>query len=122
MKEFGNIYTRLMNPTQEVLEQRLAALHKGTTALAVSSGQAAISYSILNITELGDNIVSSSYLYGGTSNLFNYTLKKLGRKVRFVDSSDPENFKKAADENTKAFYLESIGNPKNNVNDFEKNS
>ena len=120
LKEFGNIYTRLMNPTQDVLEQRLAALHGGTAALAVSSGQAAISYAILNITGLGDNIVSGSYLYGGTFNLFNYTLKKLGREVRFVDSSDPENFKKAADENTKAFYLESIGNPKNNVNDFEK--
>ncbi|MGA1846480.1 O-acetylhomoserine aminocarboxypropyltransferase/cysteine synthase family protein [Deferribacter abyssi] len=120
LKEFGNIYTRLMNPTQDVLEQRLAALHNGTAALVVSSGQAAISYSILNITGLGDNIISGSYLYGGTFNLFNYTLKKLGREVKFVDSSSPENFKRAADENTKAFYLESIGNPKNNVNDFEK--
>lgn len=120
LKEPGYIYTRLMNPTQEVLEHRLAALHGGTSALAVSSGQAAISYAILNITNLGDNIISGSYLYGGTFNLFNYTLKKLGREVKFVDSSNPENFKKVADKNTKAFYLESIGNPKNNVNDFEK--
>ncbi len=119
LKEFGNIYTRLMNPTQEVLEKRLAALHGGTSAIAVSSGQAAITYSILNITRPGDNIVSTSFLYGGTYNLFKYTMKKLCREVRFVDSSDPSNFEKAIDENTKAIYIESIGNPKNNVNDYQ---
>jgi len=119
LKEFGNIYTRLMNPTQDVLEKRLAALHGGTSALAVSSGQAAITYSILNITRPWDNIVSTSFLYGGTYNLFKYTMKKLCREVRFVDSSDPENFEKAIDENTKALYIESIGNPKNNVNDYQ---
>lgn len=120
LKEFGNIYTRLMNPTQDVLEQRLAALEGGTGAVALSSGQAAITSTILNLTGLGDNIVSTSFLYGGTFNLFKFTLKKLGRNVNFVDSSDPENFRKAADNKTKAFYLESIGNPKNNVADFEK--
>jgi len=119
LKEFGNIYTRLMNPTQDVLEKRLAALHKGTSAIAVSSGQAAITYSILNITSPGDNIVSTSFLYGGTYNLFKYTMKKLCREVRFVDSSKPENFANAIDENTKAIYIESIGNPKNNVNDYK---
>lgn len=119
LKEFGNIYTRLMNPTQDVLEKRLAALHGGTSALAVSSGQAAITYSILNITRPGDNIVSTSFLYGGTYNLFKYTMKKLCREVRFVDSSNPTNFENVIDENTKAIYIESIGNPKNNVNDYQ---
>jgi len=119
LKEFGNIYTRLMNPTTDVLEQRLAALHGGTAAVATSSGHAAMFYSILNITDLGDNIVSSSNLYGGTYNLFKNTFKKLGREVKLIDSSNPENYLKAADEKTKAFYIETIGNPKNNVNDFE---
>jgi O-acetylhomoserine (thiol)-lyase len=120
LKEFGNIYSRIMNPTQDVLEKRLAALHGGTGALAVSSGQAAITYSVLNIASAGDNIVSSTYLYGGTTTLFRYTLKKMGIEVRFVDPSDPDNFKNAADENTKAFYTESIGNPGNNVDDIPK--
>lgn len=120
LKEFGNIYSRMMNPTQDVLEKRLAALHSGTGALAVSSGQAAISYSVLNIASAGDNIVSSTYLYGGTTTLFKYTFKKMGIEVRFVDPSNPDNFKNAADENTKAFYTESIGNPGNNVDDIPK--
>jgi len=120
LKEFGNIYSRMMNPTQDVLEKRLAALHGGTGALAVSSGQAAITYSVLNIASAGDNIVSSTYLYGGTTTLYKYTLKKMGIEVRFVDPSDPDNFKNAADENTKAFYTESIGNPGNNVDDIPK--
>lgn len=120
LKEFGNIYTRITNPTTDVLEKRLAALHNGTGALAVSSGQAAITYSILNIASAGNNIVSSTYLYGGTATLFKFTLKKMGIDVRFVDPSDPENFKNAADENTKAFYTETIGNPGNNVDDIPK--
>lgn len=120
LKEFGNIYTRLMNPTTDVLEKRLAALHGGTAALALASGQAAISYSILNIAAVGDNIVSSSNLYGGTYNLFKHSFRKLGIEARFVDSSDPENFRKAADAKTKAFYLETIGNPGNNVDDLKK--
>ncbi|MCX8084601.1 MAG: O-acetylhomoserine aminocarboxypropyltransferase/cysteine synthase [Calditerrivibrio sp.] len=119
LKQFGNIYTRLMNPTQDVLEKRLAALHGATSALVVSSGQAAITYSILNITRPGDNIVSTSFLYGGTYNLFKYTMRKLSREVKFVDSSDPDNFAKAIDSNTKALFIESIGNPKNNVNDYQ---
>lgn len=120
LKEFGNIYTRITNPTTAVLEARLAALAGGTAALALSSGQAAITYSILNIAEAGQNIVSTTNLYGGTYNLFKYTLKRLGIEVRFVDSSDPENFIKAADDKTRAFYLESIGNPKNNVDEIDK--
>jgi O-acetylhomoserine (thiol)-lyase len=118
LKEFGNIYTRITNPTTDVLEKRLAALEKGTGALALASGQAAITYSILNIASAGDNIVSSTYLYGGTATLFKYTFKKMGIEVRFVDPSDPDNFKNAADENTKAFYTETIGNPGNNVDDI----
>lgn len=119
LKEFGNIYTRIMNPTTDVLEKRLAALDGGTGALALASGQAAITLAVLNITSAGQNIVSSSYLYGGTYNLFHYTLRRLGIEVRFVDSSDPSNFEKAMDENTRLFYTESIGNPKNNVDDFQ---
>ncbi len=118
LKEFGNIYTRIMNPTTDVLEKRLAALDGGTGALALASGQAAITFSILNITRAGQNIVSTSYLYGGTYNLFHYTLPKLGIEVRFVDSSDPKNFEPAIDENTRLVYTESIGNPKNNVDDY----
>jgi len=120
LKEFGNIYTRIMNPTQDVLEKRLAALTGGTAALALSSGQAAITFSILNIASAGQNIVSASTLYGGTYNLFRYTLKRLGIDVRFVDGSDPQNFIKAADENTRAFYTESLGNPGNGLVDFAK--
>jgi len=119
LKEFGNIYTRLMNPTTDVLEQRLAALDGGVGALAVASGQAAITYAVLNIAQAGQNIVSTNYLYGGTYNLFHYTLPKLGITVKFVDSSDPENVRRAIDENTRLVYTESVGNPKNNVDDFE---
>jgi O-acetylhomoserine (thiol)-lyase len=119
LKEFGNIYTRIMNPTTDVLEQRLAALDGGVGGLAVASGQAAITYAVLNITQAGQNIVSTNYLYGGTYNLFHYTLPKLGIQVKFVDSSDPENIRRAIDENTRLVYTESVGNPKNNVDDFE---
>ncbi|KAB0669851.1 homocysteine synthase [Oryzomonas sagensis] len=119
LKEPGNIYTRLMNPTTDVLEQRLAAMEGGVGALAVASGQAAITSAVLNITQAGQNIVSTSYLYGGTYNLFHYTLPKLGITVKFVDSSDPENVRRAIDENTRLVYTESVGNPKNNVDDFE---
>jgi O-acetylhomoserine (thiol)-lyase len=119
LKEFGNIYTRIMNPTQDVLEKRLAALDGGSGALAVASGQAAITLSILNIVRSGQNFVASSYLYGGTYNLFHYTFRRLGIEVRFVDTSDPANVEKAIDENTRLVYTESIGNPKNNVDDFE---
>ncbi len=119
LQEFGNIYTRIMNPTTDVLEKRLAALDGGVGALAVASGQSAITLAVLNITRAGQNIVSTSYLYGGTYNLFHYTLPKLGIQVRFVDSSDPRNYEPALDENTRLLYTESIGNPKNNVDDFE---
>jgi O-acetylhomoserine (thiol)-lyase len=119
LKEFGNIYTRIMNPTTDVLEQRLAALDGGIGALAVASGQSAITYAVLNITQSGQNIISTNYLYGGTYNLFHYTLPKLGITVKFVDSSDPENVRRAIDENTRLVYTESVGNPKNNVDDFE---
>jgi O-acetylhomoserine (thiol)-lyase len=119
LKEFGNIYTRLMNPTTDVLEKRLAELDGAVGALAVASGQAAITYAVLNIAQAGQNIVSTSYLYGGTYNLFHYTLPKLGITVKFVDSSDPENFRKAIDADTRLVYTESVGNPKNNVDDFE---
>lgn len=119
LKEFGNIYTRLMNPTTDVLEQRLAALDGGVGALAVASGQAAITYAVLNIAKAGQNIISSSYLYGGTYTLFHYTLPRLGITVKFVDTSDPENVRRAIDENTRLVYTESVGNPKNNVDDFE---
>ncbi|MFQ3549637.1 MAG: O-acetylhomoserine aminocarboxypropyltransferase/cysteine synthase [Armatimonadota bacterium] len=120
LKEFGNIYTRLMNPTTDVLEKRLAELNGGTGALALASGQSAITLAVLNITRSGQNIVSTSYLYGGTYNLFHYTMERMGIEVRFVDSSDPANFEKAIDENTRLLYTESIGNPKNNVDDFSK--
>jgi O-acetylhomoserine (thiol)-lyase len=119
LKEFGNIYSRIMNPTQDVLEKRLAALDGGVGALALASGQSAITLAILNITQSGQNIVSTSFLYGGTYNLFHYTLPKLGITVKFVDSSDPANIDKAIDDKTRLVYTESIGNPKNNVDDFE---
>lgn len=119
LKEFGNIYTRIMNPTTDVLEQRLAALDGGVGALAVASGQAAITYAVLNIAQAGQNIVSTNYLYGGTYNLFHYTLPKLGIKVKFVDTSNPENVRAAIDADTRLVYSESVGNPKNNVDDFE---
>ncbi len=119
LQEFGNIYTRIMNPTTDVLEKRLAALEGGVGALAVSSGQAAITLAVLNITRAGQNIVSTSFLYGGTYNLFQHTLSKMGIEVRFVDSSNPDNVAAAIDSNTRLVYMESIGNPKNNVDDFE---
>lgn len=119
LAEFGNIYTRIMNPTSDVFETRVAQLEGGAAALAVSSGQAAITYSILNIANSGDEIVSSTSLYGGTYNLFAHTLKKLGITVRFVDQSNPENFRAAINEKTKALYIETIGNPRGDVADIE---
>ena len=118
LKELGNIYTRIMNPTTDVLEQRLAALEGGSGALAHSSGQAAITAAILNVAGAGDHIVSVSQLYGGTYNLFHYTLPKLGIQVSFVDGDDPENFRKAVKPNTKAFYGEGLGNPRLNIFPF----
>jgi len=117
LKEFGNIYTRIMNPTSDVFEQRVAALEGGAAALAVSSGQAAITYSILNIAGAGDEIVSSASLYGGTYNLFAITLPKLGINVKFVDPSNPENFRAAITPKTKAVFAETIGNPRGDVLD-----
>ena len=119
LKEFGNIYTRLMNPTTDVFEQRIAALEGGTGALGVASGQAAISYALLAITRLGDEIVAANNLYGGTYQLFHHTFPKLGRTVKFVDSRNPEAFKRAITEKTRAIYAETIGNPKLDVPDFE---
>jgi len=119
LKEFGNIYTRIMNPTTDVFERRIAALEGGTGALAVASGQAAETLSLLAITQLGDEIVSANNLYGGTYQLFHYTFPKLGRKVKFVDSTKPDEFKKAISDKTKAIYAETIGNPKLDVPDFE---
>ena len=119
LKEFGNIYTRIMNPTTDVLEKRLAAMHNGVGSLAFASGQAAITAAVLNITRTGQNIVSSDALYGGTYNTFHYTLPKLGIETRFVVPSQPENYARAIDENTRLLYVESIGNPKNTVSDFE---
>ena len=118
LKEFGNIYTRLGNPTTDAFEQRVAALEGGTGALAVSSGQAAISYALLAITRLGDEIVSATNLYGGTYQLFHHTFPKLGRTVRFVDSRDPAAFRQALNAKTRAIYVETIGNPKLDVPDF----
>jgi O-acetylhomoserine (thiol)-lyase len=119
LREFGNIYTRLMNPTTDVFEQRVAAIEGGTGALAVASGQAAITYSLLAITQLGDEIVSANNLYGGTYQLFHYTFPKLGRTVKFVDSRSPEAFRKAITPRTRALYAETVGNPKLDVPDFE---
>ena len=118
LKELGNIYTRIMNPTTDVLEQRVAALEGGSGALAHSSGQAAITAAIVNIAGAGDHIVSVAQLYGGTYNLFHYTLPKLGIQVSFVDGDDPENFRKAVKSNTKAFYGEGLGNPRLNILPF----
>ncbi len=119
LKEFGNIYTRLMNPTTDVFEKRVAALEGGSGALGVASGQSAITYSLLAITRLGDEIVSANNLYGGTYQLFHYTFPKLGRTVRFVNSRDPEAFQRAITPRTRAIYAETIGNPKLDVPDFE---
>ncbi|HYH05294.1 MAG TPA: homocysteine synthase [Bacillota bacterium] len=119
LKEPGNIYTRIMNPTTDVFEQRVAALEGGVGALAVASGSAAVTYAILNIAGAGDEIVSASTLYGGTYNLFAHTLPKLGITTHFVDPDDPENFRKAITAQTKALYIESIGNPGINLIDIE---
>ena len=120
LKVPGNIYTRIMNPTQDVLEKRVAAIEGGVGALALASGQAAITYAIMTIAEAGDNIISSSTLYGGTYNLFAHTLPQYGINVRFVDYRDPDSFEKLIDEKTKAVYVESIGNPLGNITDIEK--
>jgi O-acetylhomoserine (thiol)-lyase len=119
LKEFGNLYTRLTNPTTEVLEKRLAAMHGATGAVAVASGQSAIFYAIAAITSAGQNFVTGDKLYGGTYTQFSYPLKRFGIEARFVDSSDAVNFERAIDENTRLLYTESIGNPKGNVDDFE---
>lgn len=120
LSEPGNIYTRIMNPTTDVLEQRIAALEGGVGALAVASGSAAVTYAILNITQSGDEIISASTLYGGTFNLFNATLPRLGIKTHFVNPDDPENFRAPINEKTRAIYIETIGNPVINIPDFEK--
>lgn len=112
LEEFGNIYTRIMNPTCDVLEQRISALEGGAAALAVSSGQAASALAIQNIAQAGDNIVSSTDLYGGTWNLFANTFKTMGIEVRFVDPADPDNFRRATNERTRAWYAETLPNPK----------
>ncbi|MGH4050819.1 MAG: O-acetylhomoserine aminocarboxypropyltransferase/cysteine synthase family protein [Clostridium sp.] len=119
LKEPGNVYTRIMNPTTDVFEKRVAALEGGVAGLATASGVAAIFYSILNVASSGDEIVAASTLYGGTYELFNVTLRKLGINVTFVDPDDPENFRKAITNKTKALYGETIGNPKINVLDIE---
>jgi O-acetylhomoserine (thiol)-lyase len=119
LKEFGNIYTRIMNPTTDVFEQRIAALEGGVAALATASGQAAQFLAIATLAQAGENIVSTSYLYGGTYNQFKVTLPRLGINVKFVDGDNPEDFRKQIDENTKALYVETIGNPQFNIPDFE---
>jgi O-acetylhomoserine (thiol)-lyase len=120
LKVPGNIYTRIMNPTNAVLEQRVTDLEGGIGALALSSGQAAVTYSILTISEAGDNIVSASTLYGGTYNLFAHTMPQFGIQVRFADYREPDAFEKLIDDRTKAIYCESVGNPLGNVTDFER--
>src|SRR5450432_445195 len=119
LKEFGNIYTRIMNPTTDVLEQRVASLENGVAALAMSSGQAAQFIAITNIAQAGDHIVSASTLYGGTYTQFDVTLRKLGIDVTFVEPDQPENFRKAIKPNTKLLYGETISNPRGNVLDIE---
>src|SRR6201981_4277687 len=112
LKQFGNIYTRIMNPTTDVLEQRIEALEGGVAGLALASGQAASAFAVQNLARAGDNIVSSTDLYGGTWNLFQNTLKTQGIETRFVDPADPENFRKATDRKTRAYYAETLPNPK----------
>jgi O-acetylhomoserine (thiol)-lyase len=119
LKEFGNIYTRIMNPTTDVFEQRIAAIEGGSGALALASGQAATTLAMLAITQVGDEIVSANNLYGGTYQLFHYTFPKLGRTVKFVDSRSPEAFRKAITPKTRAIFAETIGNPKLDVPDFD---
>jgi O-acetylhomoserine/O-acetylserine sulfhydrylase len=120
LKQFGNIYTRIMNPTTDVFEQRIAALEGGVAAVATSSGQAAQFLALANILESGDNFVSTSFLYGGTYNQFKVTLKKLGIEARFAEGDDTASFEAHIDKKTKAIYLETIGNPRLNIPDFEK--
>lgn len=119
LKEFGNIYTRIMNPTTDVFEKRIAALEGGVAAVAVASGQAAQFIALTNILENGDNLVSSPYLYGGTFNQFKVSFKRLGIEARFADGDGVEDFRKRIDGNTKAIYLETIGNPEFNIPDFD---
>lgn len=119
LREFGNIYTRIMNPTTDVFEQRIAALEGGVAALATASGQAAQFLAISNLAQQGDNIISTQNLYGGTYNQFKVTIPRLGIDVRFAEEDTVEEFEKLIDDNTKAFYVESIGNPRGNVADFE---
>ena len=120
LKEFGNIYTRIMNPTSDVFEKRMAALEGGVAALAVASGQAAQFIALTNILESGDNFVTSRFLYGGTYNQFKVQFKRLGIEARFVETEEPESFNALIDDKTKAIYLETIGNPAFNIPDFEK--
>lgn len=120
LKEFGNVYTRIMNPTTDVFEQRMAALEGGVAALATASGQAAQFLTITSLAHAGDNIVSASYLYGGTYNQFKVTLPRLGIDVRFADGDDPDSIESLIDDRTKALYVESIGNPRFNIPDFER--
>jgi O-acetylhomoserine (thiol)-lyase len=120
LSEGGNIYTRLMNPTSDVFEKRIAALEGGVAALATSSGAAAITYAIMNIAHAGDHIVSSQTIYGGTYNLFAHTLQDFGISTTFVDSDDVTNFEKAVRPETKAIFIESLGNPNSNIIDIEK--
>ena len=119
LAEYGNIYSRIMNPTNDVFERRVAAMEGGTGALAVGSGQAAQALALLSITQLGDEIVAGNNLYGGTYQQLHYTFRKLGRKAVFVDSTRPEEFKRAITSKTRALYAETIGNPKLDVPDFE---
>jgi OAH/OAS sulfhydrylase len=120
LQQFGNIYTRIMNPTNDVFEQRIAALEGGVAAVATASGQAAQLLAILNLAQAGDNIVSTSFLYGGTYNQFKVALPRLGIKVKFANGDDVESFRSLIDDNTKALYVETIGNPGANVPDFQK--
>ena len=120
LKVPGNIYTRIMNPTQDVLEQRIAALEGGIGALALASGQAAVTYAIQTIAEAGDNIVSSTALYGGTYNLFAHTLPQFGISTRFADHRDPASFEPLIDDRTKAIFVESLGNPSGNITDIAR--
>src|SRR4028118_190878 len=120
LREFGNIYTRIMNPTTDVFEKRVAALEGGVGALAVASGQSSQFIALQNILQQGDNIVSSSYLYGGTYNQFKVTLKRLGFSVRFADGDNPEDFAAKIDDRTRALYVETIGNPGFSIPDFER--
>lgn len=120
LKEFGNIYTRLMNPTTDVFEKRIAALEGGVAALATASGQAAQFIALNNILQAGDNFISTSYLYGGTANQFKVAFKRLGIDARIAKGDSPEAFEKLIDPSTKAIYIETIGNPAFNIPDFEK--